>query len=205
MTPVRLCTSMESNCTSDLQLVGLVEAWQIHLARSKFVQKGVFDLIIDAFRHHFRSFLEAEPEVQAKVALYQTTRTPTGTFVEFTSRIINRIREMENSLKECLPPKMRGFIIKRQAKLTPDQAKHFHFDMPARRLEADRMVEAFNRFDQTDALVEQVLCDRVKLEQRSNRVHAHTSHFCAATTIEFCDHRRSRTNRLPDPFCWNGI
>ena len=99
------------------------------------------------FRHHFRSFLEAEPEVQAEVALYQTTRTPTGTFVEFTSRISNRIREMENSLKECLPPKMRGFIIKRQAKLTPDQAKHFHFDMPARRLEADRIVEAFNRFD----------------------------------------------------------
>ena len=84
---------------------------------------------------------------------------------------------MENSLKECLPPKMRGFIIKRQAKLTPDQAKHFHCDMPARRLEADRMVEAFNRFDQTDALLEQVLCDRVKLEQRSNRVHAHTSYF----------------------------
>ena len=143
---------MESYCASDLQLVGLVEAWQIHLARSKFVQNGVFDLIIDAFRHHFRSFLKAESEVQAEVALYQTTKTPTGTFVEFTSRIINRIREMKNSLNECLPPKMKGFFIKRQAKLTPDQAKHFRFDMPARRLEADRMVEAFNRFDQTYAL-----------------------------------------------------
>ena len=66
---------MESYCTSDLRLVGLVEAWQIHLARSKFVQNGVFDLITDAFRHHFRSFLEAEPEVQAEVALYQTTDT----------------------------------------------------------------------------------------------------------------------------------
>ena len=84
---------------------------------------------------------------------------------------------MENNLREFLPKKMKGFIIKRQAKLTPDQAKHVHFDMPARRLEADRMVEALNRFDQTDALVEQVLCDRVNLEQRSNRVHAHTSYF----------------------------
>ena len=29
-----------------------------------------FDLIIAAFRHHFRSYLEAEPEVQAEIALY---------------------------------------------------------------------------------------------------------------------------------------
>ena len=84
---------------------------------------------------------------------------------------------MENSLKECLPPKMKGFIVKRQAKLTPDQAKYFHFDMPARRLEADPMVEALNRHDHTDALEEQVLVVRAKLEQSSNRVHAHTSHF----------------------------
>ena len=32
-----------------------------------------FDLIIGAIRHHFRSYLELEPEVQAEVALYQTT------------------------------------------------------------------------------------------------------------------------------------
>ena len=127
---------MESYCASDLQLVGLVEAWQINLARSKFVQNGVFDLIIDAFLHHFRSFLEAEPEVQAEVALYQTTRTPTGTFVEFTSRLSNRIREMENSLKQCLPPKMKGFIIKRQAKLT--QIKQSIFTLTCQRGDSRR-------------------------------------------------------------------
>ena len=82
-----------------------------------------------------------------------------------------------NSLKKCLPPKMKGFIIKRQAKLTLDQAKHFHFYMPTRELEADRVVEALNRLDHTDALVEQILGDRAKLEQSSCRVHAHTSHF----------------------------
>ena len=37
-----------------------------------------FDLIVDAIRHHFRSFLEAEQEVQAEVALYQATRTLKG-------------------------------------------------------------------------------------------------------------------------------
>ena len=38
-----------------------------------------FDLIIGAIRQHFRSYLEAEPEVQAELALYQTTRAPKGT------------------------------------------------------------------------------------------------------------------------------
>ena len=78
-----------------------------------------FDLVVGAIRHHFRSYLEAEPEVQAEVALCQTTRAPKGTFVEYTSRISNKIREMEGGFKERLPPKMKGFIIKRQAKLTP--------------------------------------------------------------------------------------
>ena len=45
---------------------------------------------------------------------------------------------------------MKGFITKRQAKLTPDQAKHLHFYTPTRGLQADRMVDALNR----DALVE---------------------------------------------------
>ena len=53
-----------------------------------------FDVIIGAIRHHFRSYREAEPEVQAEVALHQTTRAPKGTFVEYTPRISNKLREM---------------------------------------------------------------------------------------------------------------
>ena len=68
-----------------------------------------FDLTIGAIRHHFRSYLEAEPEVQAEVALYQTMRAPKGTFVEYTSRIRNKLREMESGFKELLPPKIEGF------------------------------------------------------------------------------------------------
>ena len=44
-----------------------------------------------------------------------------------TSRISNKLREMEICFQECLPRKMKGFIIRRQAKMTPDQAKHLHF------------------------------------------------------------------------------
>ena len=101
-------------------------------------------MIVGAMRHHFRSYLEAEPEVQTEVAMYQTTRTPKGTFVKFTSRISNKLCEMESGFKECLPPKRNGFIIKRQAKLTPDQAKYLHFYIPTRGLEADKMVDALN-------------------------------------------------------------
>ena len=64
------------------------------------------------------------------------------TFVEYTSRISNKLRELESGFKEPLPPKLKGFIIKRQAKLTHDQAKHLHFYIPTRRLEADKMVDA---------------------------------------------------------------
>ena len=69
-----------------------------------------FDLIVGAIRHHFGSYLEA--------------RTPKGIFVEFTSRINNRIRVVESGFNGYLPSTMEGFIMKRQAKLTPDQAKH---------------------------------------------------------------------------------
>ena len=78
---------------------------------------------------------------------------------------------MESGLKELLPPKLKGFIIKRQAKLTHDQAKHLHFYIPTRGLEADKMVHALNRLDQTDALVEQILGDRAKLEHHVYRGH----------------------------------
>ena len=132
-----------------------------------------FDLIIGAIRHHFRSYLEAEPEVQAEIALYQSTRSPKGTLVEYTSRISNKLREMESGFQELLPQKLKVFIIKRQAKLTHDQAKHLHFYTPTRGLEADKMVDALNRLDQADALVEQILGDRAKLEHHVYRGHAH--------------------------------
>ena len=132
-----------------------------------------FDVIIGAIRHHLRSYLEAEPEVHAEIALYQSTKSPKGTFVEYTSRISNKLREMERGFKEILPPKLKGFIIKRQAKLTHDQPKHLHFYRPKRGLEADKMVDALKRLEQTDALVEQIFGVRVKLEHHANGGHAH--------------------------------
>ena len=111
-----------------------------------------FDLTIGAIRHHFRSYLEAEPEVLEEIALYQSTRAPKGTFVEYTSRISNKLREVESGFKQSLRPKLKGFIIKRQAMLTHDHAKRLHFYIATRGLEADKMVDALNRLDQTDAL-----------------------------------------------------
>ena len=129
-------------------------------------------------------YLEAEPEVQAEVALYHSTRSPKGTFVEYTSRISNKLRDMESGSKELIPPKLKGFIIKRQAKLTHDQAKHLHFYMPTRGLEADKMVDAVNRLDQTDALVEQILGDRAKLEYHANRGHAQSNSHAQSYPME---------------------
>ena len=63
----------------------------------------------------------------------------------------------DSGFKELLPPKLKGFTIKRQAKLTHDEAKHLHFYMPTRGVEADKAVDALERLDQTDAPVEQIL------------------------------------------------
>ena len=65
-------------------------------------------------------------------------------------------------------------LTKRQAKLTHDQANHLRFYIPTRGLEADKMVDALNRLDQTDALVEQILGDRAKLEHHANHGHANS-------------------------------
>ena len=121
--------------------------------------------------------------MQAEVALYQTARPPKGTFVEYTSRISNTIREMEGGFKERLPPKMKGFIIKWQAKLTPDQAKHPHFCTPTRGLDADDLVDVLNRLDQTDAVVLQILGDRAKVEHNAS-VHAQPHNHAQAYPME---------------------
>ena len=111
-------------------------------------------------------------------------RAPKGTFVEYTSRISNKLREMESGFKEFLPPKLKGFIVKRQAKLTHGHAKHLHFYAPTRGLEADKMVDALNRVDQMDALVEQILGDRAKLEHHANRRHAKSNSHAQAYPME---------------------
>ena len=47
-------------------------------------------------------------------------------------RKVTKIREMEGGFTECLPPKMKSFVIRRQAMLTPDQAKHLHLFTPTK-------------------------------------------------------------------------
>ena len=79
---------------------------------------------------------------------------------------------------------MKGFIIKRQAKLTHDQAKRLHFYIPTRGLEADKMVDALNRLDQSDALVEEILEDRAKLEHHAYRGHAQSNSHAQAYPME---------------------
>ena len=46
------------------------------------------------------------------------------------------------------------------------------------------MVDALNRLDQTDALVEQTLGDRAKLEHHANRGHAHSNSHAQAYPME---------------------
>ena len=53
---------------------------------------------------------------------------------------------MESGFKELLPPKLKGFIIKRQAKLTHDQAKHLHFLYT----DLTRRTRLWNKYSETE-------------------------------------------------------
>ena len=118
--------------------------------------------------------------------------------MEYTFRINNKLREMESGFKELLPPKFKGFLIKRQAKLTHDQAKHLHFKKPTRGLEADKMVDALNGLDQTDALVEPILGDRAKLEHHANRGHAQSNSHAQAYPMEAETTTPAESNYYPN-------
>ena len=107
-TPVLLCTNTVLNCTKHCPSERLVGVWRINFSEDQICSSQGFDLIVGTIRHSFRSYLEAEPEVQAEIALYQSTRSPKGTFVEYTSRISNKLREMESGFKEFLPPKLKS-------------------------------------------------------------------------------------------------
>ena len=78
--------------------------------------------------------------------------------------------------------------------MTHDQAKHLHFYIPTRGLEADKMVDALNRLDQTDALVKQILGDRAKLEHHANRGHADPNSHAQAHPMEAGSTTSSESN-----------
>ena len=57
-----------SNCTRYCPSERLVGVWQTNFSEDQICSGQGFDLIIGAIRHHFRSYLESEPEVQAEIA-----------------------------------------------------------------------------------------------------------------------------------------
>ena len=83
-------TPVNKQCVKLCKALAIGRSWADLFSEDPICSGQGFDLIIGAIRHHFRSYLEAEPEVQAETALYQSTRSPKGTFVEYTSRISNR-------------------------------------------------------------------------------------------------------------------
>ena len=68
-----------------------------------------FDLVIGAIRHHFRSFLEAEPEEEAEIALYQSTRSQKGNFCGIhVAESATNFARWRVVFKELLPTKLKG-------------------------------------------------------------------------------------------------
>lgn len=105
--------------------------------------------------------------MQAELAIYQIMREQRGTVVEFSTRILTKIHEMEAGVGETLPQKEKGLIIKRQARMTPNQLKTIQLWNQSRIMEADMIVARITQLDQPDALVDLVLNGRSKVEGRT--------------------------------------
>ena len=80
--------------------------------------------------------------------------------MEFTGQFQRKLTEFENAIGKKIPPNMKGFIIKRQSRLTSDYEKLFHLHNMSRLLPADQMIKALCRLDQTPALVSDVIRER---------------------------------------------
>ncbi len=151
----------------EIGTVGRQLAEQVH--EDHICSAEGFDIILEKIKDHFKAYVDAEPEVHAEVAIYQTTRKRQQTLVEYTSLILARVRDMEASLQEELPSRFKCFLIKRQAQLTYDQLKTLHFHAPSRTLGANDMVIMLVRLDQPDALVSTILAER-ESKGRSNDI-----------------------------------
>ena len=62
-----------------------------HLNLPEIESEKGFDLIVEQIKKHFASYLEAEPEVQGELALYQTQRENRQTFMEFTGKFQRKL------------------------------------------------------------------------------------------------------------------
>ena len=125
-----------------------------------------FEAILGAITQHFKSYLDIDPEVQCELSLYKTRRDPRATFVEYTTTMTSRLRDLERSLDEQIPPKLKGYIIKRQASLTKEHRKAIHLWHPGWTPTADKVIELLTRLDQPDALVDLVLKERMGAHSR---------------------------------------
>ena len=67
------------------------------------------------------------------------------------------------------------------------------------------MVDALNRLDQTDALVEQIIGDRAKVEQSAKRGHVHSNHYMEGHPPEAEVSMRVEPNHYPRSQCGVGL
>ena len=112
-----------------------------------------FDLLVEAIKDHFKTVMEAEPEVLSELAIYITQRSSGQTYLEYTNAIRLKLAEFEQAIGETLPPKIKGFIIKRQARLTAEHEKHLHVHGIPRLQTADKTIATLCTLDQKYQLV----------------------------------------------------
>ena len=131
-----------------------------------YVQSTGLEAVLGAITENFKSYLDFDPEVKCELGLYKTRRDLRATFVEYTTTMTIRLGDLERSLDEQIPPKLKGYIIKRQASFTEEHRKAIHLWHPGWTPTAEKFIELLTRLDQPDALVDLVLKERMGVHRR---------------------------------------
>ena len=103
---------------------------------------------------------------------------------------------MESGFNELLPPKLKGFIIKRQAKLTMTKRSIYISTYQRGDSRQTKMVDALNRLDQTDALVGQILGAHMNQRAMRRRIRLKPKLSLHPNRTTIITTKRRRTQRV---------
>ena len=85
-----------------------------------------WEAIIKVVERTYGLYLEADAEITVHEAIFGTEKLKGESFLQYVSRKVTKLRELERVLGEMLPDKFKGAIVKRGAKLTEAQRSTLH-------------------------------------------------------------------------------
>ncbi len=123
-----------------------------NLSDDQITSENGFVMIMAQIRKAYAIFLELEEEISISEALYMGHRHHNMTMTEYTAEKGFKLTECEKALKEKLPSKFWGTILKRHADMNAEQKVMFR-TWTKGSLEKDTVIENLQKLDQVEQIM----------------------------------------------------